>query len=162
MISLNFLYSLINFLILLVLINLFFRKKIKSFLLSRRENYISKKEETQLLYKDAVEKLKKMKKKIETIEKEGEIYLNNISEKTKKEATLILKKAMNVRDRIVASRQKSLEADIKDFKKLIKSRTAIKILKSTENRIKEKSFKGLNEMYIDEYSELSKIERAIK
>jgi F0F1-type ATP synthase membrane subunit b/b' len=155
---LSLVYSLINFLILLFLLRFLLGKKIKNFLLERRENYISRKAEAQSLYRAYSEKLDAIKLKLASIDEEGKNRLDSVSEKSKKEAALILKKAMNVREQIVLSRQRSMDADIQDFKKLIRSKLVTKILRRTQDRILETSPKGLTDMYIDEYSGLSNTE----
>ncbi len=148
--------------ILIFLLRLLLKKKINKFLLDRKNSYISKKEESQILYNSSAEELNKIKVKLKNVDLEGGNYLDRTVDQSNKEAGLVLKKAMNIRDQIVASRQRLVNADIKDFKKLVRSRIANKILERTEGKIQTKTPKGLNEMYIDEYSEISKPDMVIK
>lgn len=156
--SLSLIYSIGNFLILVLLLRLFLGKRIKNFLLGRRENYIARKAEAQSLYKTSLEKLEAVRLKLRIIDDEGKSYLDNVLEKSKKEAALNLKKAMNVREQIVLSRQRAMDADTKDLKKLIRLRLVTKVLEKTQDRIRESSPKGLTDMYIEEYSDLSNTE----
>ena len=148
--------------ILVFLLRLLLKKKIDKFLLDRKNSYISKKEESQTLYNSSAEELNKIKVKLKNVDLEGENYLDRTVDQSNKEAGLVLKKVMNIRDQIVVSRQRLVNADIKDFKKLVRSRIANKILERTEGKIQTKTPKGLNEMYIDEYYEISKPDMVIK
>ena len=160
--SLYFFYSVLNFMILVFLLRLLLKKKIDKFLLDRKNSYISKKEESQTLYNSSAEELNKIKVKLKNVDLEGKNYLDRTIDQSNREAGLVLKKVMNIRDQIVVSRQRLVNADIKDFKKLVRSRIANKILERTEGKIQTKTPKGLNEMYIDEYSEISKPDMVIK
>ena len=148
--------------ILVFLLRLLLKKKIDKFLLDRKNSYISKKEESQTLYNSSAEELNKIKVKLKNVDLEGKNYLDRTVDQSNREAALVLKKAMNIRDQIVVSRQRLVNADIKDFKKLVRSRIANKILERTEGKIQTKTPKGLNEMYIDEYSKISKPNMVIK
>ena len=151
--SIDIFYSILNFLIFVFLLAFLLRKKIRAFLLSRKENYITNKEQSQEYYLDSNNKLVSIKDKMNNLETDGKNYLERVAKQSSKDADIVLKKAEAIKEQILLARKRSLDADIRSFSKVIEARMVNKIVNRTETNILDMPVGDITNMYIDEYSE---------
>ncbi|MCX6112284.1 MAG: ATP synthase F0 subunit B [Proteobacteria bacterium] len=155
-------YAFVNLTILIVFLFFVLRKSVSLTLINRKENFIKKSKESQDYYHESINKLEEIKIKIANIDRDGQKYLETITENSKRMGEQMIENAKKMADVIIDDAGQLAEAEVRQTKNKIASTFVYKVINETRTKLEKDVNDGKRGEYIDEYSKLSKAERGLQ
>jgi F-type H+-transporting ATPase subunit b len=150
---LEWVWKIINFVVLAGIIIKFAGKPLKEYLLNRHNKVKEKIEEAERLYKDAGDLKKEYEAKLAQLEEEISTYKKKVVEETEKEKDKMLEEARFLASKIQEQARLNYEQELKEVKGRIREEITRLALDRAEKIVMEKLSKNDNDRIVEEFIE---------